>query len=81
MSTTQDNSLMGRMLIGGRLVEGNDGWLESINPATEGCAGRVPGEVNATSTMPSMPPRPHNPPGRRYPWRNDPAICGNWPTP
>ncbi|MPS30187.1 MAG: aldehyde dehydrogenase family protein [Alcaligenaceae bacterium] len=42
MSTTQDNSLMGRMLIGGRLVEGNDGWLESINPATEGCAGRVP---------------------------------------
>lgn len=34
MSTTQDNSLMGRMLIGGRLVEGNDGWLESINPAT-----------------------------------------------
>lgn len=32
----------GRMLIGGQLAESRGGWLESIDPATEHCAGRAP---------------------------------------
>ena len=35
--------MTGRMLIGGELVESEDGaWLESINPADESALGRVP---------------------------------------
>jgi betaine-aldehyde dehydrogenase len=35
--------LSGKMLIGGKLVDGVDGqWLESINPADETTLGRVP---------------------------------------
>lgn len=44
----RDNPMVGRMLIGGELVESaGSSWVESVNPATEDFIGRVPAATPA----------------------------------